>query len=447
QTHEQHQNRGAEVLSEISFADAKREGEVPEGVRDEKDYREYQQEKDAKLNEARDFILKNYSNETLLNKPGYAEIIEKFANSEELKVIIEHGFNLEELHKNGIIKTADEFLSNSKDQPSMYVTYREPLNDAKFIIDDLADACRVIDHVYDHDGSGGIGMMHDVLTAWKENDLDEVQYAFIYNSVEDKSSPLYRRLMYGAGTDSYKERTVRLIKGIPDIASEMDRWDDPGYGARILRHVYEEIETFGRRTADYEMLKDQFGESASKILWSIASELNNCFSSDPDAKELKDIYKGVLDPYNDYGIEKAKKGTILHGFDKNGEGIEVPAFTDEELIGAIYSLKNSEKIEKTAGYRLPAKYLGRHIGHLEKLGFSRESLLKIMHKNDVYVGAEEIEDMRKDGLNDTEIAYAANACKWGFCLPNGERYWVNKNFEVFSDTDLLNAALMANYDD
>ena len=55
QTHEEHQNRGAGVLSEISFADAKREGEVPEGVRDEKDYREYLAEQEAKNKEYEKF--------------------------------------------------------------------------------------------------------------------------------------------------------------------------------------------------------------------------------------------------------------------------------------------------------------------------------------------------------------------------------------------------------
>lgn len=446
---EQSQNIGAETLAQMpefnehmkSFNEAKQNGELPNGVRDEQDYQEYSQEKEAKLNEARSLLWNTYYYEDNRGQEGarYAESLREFLNSGDFKIVVESGFNLEKMFEDGILSKSD---GRYADSPIPGLAKRAALDDTEKIIGGLADFCELI---ADYPGSGDlVNEMQGIFDVWSNNSLSADQYEMIDSWITPRTD-LRSRLMYGEINNEDGElvsstcqvnHILHLIDTLPEIE---ENYDD---NSEILLRLYaDKIETKPDGIDQYvhNDIKSAFGEVAHKVFDSVLH------ASHFDGTARK-IAKSVIAP-DDFDLMREAKETY-------GWGDEGPVFSDEELLSSVYNIDPNDKTErlygsKEIGYKLP-----RHFGDLEKAGFSRDSLINIIHDKDVPVNSEEVERMREAGVSDADIAYASRAYERFVVDENGKREWhhpiddnlFHKKEEGYdpamglSDTDILNAA-------
>ena len=442
---EQNQNVGAEVLAQMpefskhmkSFSEARQNGEVPEGVRDEQDYREYSQEKESRLNEARALIWNTYYDENARESDRYAEKIKDFLGSEDLKAVVESGFSLEEMLKDNIISKAD---GRYMDNHIPGLEKRAAFNDAEEIVGDLADFCEVASG--ERDSGILFNEMKGIFDAWSDNNLDADQYEMISDWLTPNSN-LWKRLMYGEtiSEDEFTSPTIQVNHTLHLIDTLQEIEDNYGATGMALSLYDDKIKTRPDEIDCYTHsdIKSAFGEVAHGMFDSFLHE------SDINGT-AREIIKSVITSDNLDLVKKAKEETDYWDSE--------PVFTDEELLSSIYGIDPSDKTEKLYGWKEIGNKLPRHFANLEEAGFSRDSLINIIHDKNVPVHAEEVERMREAGVSNVDIAYASKAYERFVANENGERYWFdpidddldNRNKEDYdpafglSDTDILNAA-------
>ncbi|MBQ8985483.1 hypothetical protein IJ076_03015 [Candidatus Saccharibacteria bacterium] len=447
---ERSQNIGAEVLMQMpefsermqSFSKAKQNGEVPEEVRDEQDYKEYTQEKEARLNEARTLIWNTYCDEGMPDNAGYTEEVKDFLSSESLKTVVNSGFNLDEMLKDGILSKADGRYIGST-IPGL--AKQSAFNDAKEIIGDLADFCELTADMPSPEYF--VNEMRGIFDNWHKNSLKAAQYATINNWITPGTG-LRNRLMYGEVIDEngvltinteQVNHTLHLIETLQGI---QDRYDP---NCDILLRLYvEKIKTKPEEISQYlhNDIKSAFGKAARKRFDAVLDSI--CYDG-----AARDVAKSVITAYDFDLIKKAKEAT-----DRTNEWFVEPLFTDEELLSSIYDIDPSDKTEKLYGRKEAANRLPRDFAALEEAGFSRDSLLNIIHDKNVPIHIKEVVSMRRAGISDVDIAYASKAYERFIVDEDEERDWFNPiNNDFFarekegydpafglSDTDILNAA-------
>lgn len=436
------ENNGVETLANMpafeehmkSFAEVKQTGEVAEGVRDRQDYDEYQQEKQARLAEAQNFIKNSYYDENLPVDENYNQEVAGFLNSKNLQIVAERGFDLAKMNQLGLIARFD---GTSTGRARAFA-------DTSEIVDDLASFCEVADK--QDNGNDLISAMHGIFSAWKDNGISAPQYEMVCQFLPPMTN-LSHRLKYGeivseegraVEEESILKHSIRYMREIPnmEVESVADRVMEAAcFVDKKEGELNSKIVTI--------QLKAALGELSHAMLTRLIYdkiEEEEAWTFDIDDAKL--TVKEAITCYDFEAIKAAKAAQLLDE-DDDGWGMHIPAFSDEELLGAMYDLKDSdiENADKTYGQKEPAYKLARHFGMLERAGFSKKSLLRIIHNSDMTLHTEEIEDMRSAGVNNAEIAYAANAYKNCY-IRDGKREWINEDLAEFSDTDLLDAAIM-----
>ncbi|MBR3253009.1 hypothetical protein IKF84_02980 [Candidatus Saccharibacteria bacterium] len=421
-----------------TFDDAKRNGTVPEGVRDKQDYEEYKQEQNAKLNDAQKLIWETYYDENRIQeRSGYKDRIMSFMGSEDLKVVVKSGFNLEDLFKDGILSKAD---GRYLDSPIPGLAKSLALDDTEKIIGDLAGFCEVASG--ERDSGILFNEMKGIFDAWSDNNLDADQYEMISDWLTPNSN-LWKRLMYGEtiSEDGFTSRTIQVNRTLHLIDTLQEIEENYGATGMALDLYNDKIKTRPGEIDYYTHndIKSAFGEVAHGMFDSFLNE------SDINGT-AREIIKSVITSDNLDLVKKAKEETDCWDSE--------PVFTDEELLSSIYGIDPSDKTEKLYGRKEVANRLPRHFADLEKAGFSRDSLLNIIHDKNVPVHAEEVERMREAGVSNADIAYASRAYERFVVDKNGEREWydaidddlLERKKEGYdpafglSDTDILNAA-------
>lgn len=409
---------------EKSFDELRRDGEVPEGVRDEQDYKEYLEEQQAKnkeilskLGESQEFVQKYYYPDKYTGHDK--EDLEKFINSEELMIIAQYGFTLPELAEKGII-SKDRYEENGKEYWRHFRT-DELFRDTENIVSCIADCLSL-----HSDGLPFAIKMKEVFNKWDNpQTLNTDDYDFIN---EIPLPTLSSRLKFGnpnylerdTGNQDNKSIYEHTMKTLVDWAT---------YDGRLSRDYNEyEVASDMLHVANHILPKDKADLSEDHrrdIEAALGVTANECLSSNgfsfrqavewldgPDQETLKDLMLGSLTKREIF--EAPIKADLLVKNDSESGGHCFISVSERELLEAVYDLDyEKEKPKKIFGARSFYMNIIEDFPKLVDAGFNRQMLVDIIHdecnqyryEGDSYFGVRRAMELRKNGMSDMEIAY------------------------------------------
>ncbi len=414
-----------------SFREAKQNGTLPEGVRDEQDYQEYNEQNKAKFNEAQAFLYEHFSpsEETGITP----EAMDHFLKSEKFEAFTRSGVSLNTLLQQGIISDKMPNIPNTPYDDHKDRVFR----DMTFIVEDIGFMQIAAENGFDE-----LAEIKPIIEKWGTRPgFDEIDTGEIVLA-QTMGPSLQRRLLFGNPYMDVDDKNVTTLSHVYKTLDYLAADIEPGHAMD------------GR---DFEVLEQTYNLASQDQIAPLyhASDFTRRIDNDGILKEIGKVCRkqteGIArlmiadgyyskEEYPKVGkliLESASQNTVLEHYDVLREA----GFTDEELLGSIYHLKSGENIKKLGERKDPDYYLARHFGRYERAGFEQKSIIKVLHKNKVYLSAEEIEDMRKVGVSNIDIAYAGRLYK---------NYWPERGVTPekleatgFSEKDILMAALRA----
>lgn len=400
-----------------NFENARRSNEVPEGVRDEQDYMEYREETGARLREAIDFINQNFRS----NFDVKDEEVDEFLNSKDLMTVVKNGISMEDLASADLIDT---------EMPPIDVG--NIFGGKKLIDGRKAELFSGAGGVIDIIGSIAAGievssgkMTQPLKEIIRKRKAGETLNAENYSDADGFFASLRDRIMFGSPFDKNNrfQRTAELLEKVDEITSK-----NLGKG-----ELYVEV----MRRLDDGYIEDKDGILADRLG-------RVCRKNMPEVIKNLSLYEEL-----DWPDEFSEmKQLILRSSDREAiirfhNEMEEAGVSESEMLGAAYYFEDRNK---SFTRLLPDYYLARHLATLEEAGFSRDSIIDKLHDNKVRLSLEEIEDMRKDGVSDVDIAYAGRIFDHVFPKKGDESWehvWATGDWHKagFSERTALMAAL------
>lgn len=401
---------------EKSFNEAHRDGTLPEGVRDERDYQEYLVEQKAyatesveRLKESQEFIKKFYQPNEFTNHTE--NDLEEFIGSEELKAITENGFSLPRLAEKGIISSTDRWTNDGRDFTQAYWKHFKTdaiFQDAREIVGSLSMS---LDY---HDGEKRRHAAKAILRVFKKWDQPQTLDESDYDSMDE--------LLVGATLTRFKfgnpeanlpnpetidksvyEHTMRTLEIMEaSLPAPGDVPDCLFVANNILENKDIVIPPSHRKNIEAAL-----GECINRNLGFIAEDMK--YYDGATQKELKNL---ILRSLTKQDLFDPNQKELLN-IKEDEDSYKYISISEDELLKSVYVLDYHEK--------LPTKYIGERdvdtavlhdFPKLLEAGFNRAKLIDIIKESnavrfegDHYYGVRQAKKMREMGMDDKEIAY------------------------------------------
>ena len=479
-----------------SYEEARRDGTLPEGVRDEQDYREYQEQKRAYAGE-----IERKRNEKIRESYDFLKNSEPIAYTDDMidALLYEEDFKKEkdengkEKYKRNENGELIPFINKDKLKPSFEYIFNngislKDLSDGQ-IIDMRFDSPRTINEFVEsyyfitdseyfpefNKQYEPIRSLHNIIESRKNHaELREESRDFAYacypngdiNNNADypyEDNDIAERLLFGGSTHSKETMMPGLSAEIKRVCTQdsLEKYLD-----RIghLSDKSMEIETY---YLPYSYLEDStlqmYREAQEYIGKSVWENMHNIFSYIENNK-IYEPYDIAPDDWDELAPNSWQEsyiqimGTALLRYIECGYGVPLQGYKETDLNPTSIGLGEAMMMAGISPDTILDTYFGgehginanykpayahleaRHIGELLNIGIPRESIItNIRNKNEkhdlrgVSIQEKEIKRMREAGISNSEILDAMAADAQLLAHDPFGRY----HREGFTDADVM----------
>ncbi len=421
-----------------TFEDAKNNNEIPAGVRDEQDYAEYNQELEARLKEAKDFMYEHFGQ--CIDSDGDTKV-DSYVNIPTFEAFARSGLSLTTLLNKGIISVkSPDTGSNLAPDPWGKDLLLEDVSDI------IADIGALFLYKERNEDYGTFDSLKATIEKWDNpSELTRDDITHIISGTE--KGTLERRLLFGnpftEDDSSLVNHTTKTLAYITeggydtdtnvDIVKEID-WS-------LKEHVLgtsSQLKNREYQTGTENKIKGAIGKAIRARIDDFVEDYKNC---DKNYRLLDRDEVGQL-IFSSVGLKDICE---LGGGD-------IP---ESSLIEAVFYSDQKDNVYKEHDGRnfYNAWTLPQYVGRLLESGFKKNTLIEAMHNLNKDIIVEPIHNgigkMRDAGLTDADIAYSLHAYEYYYPGSdenddeNDPPKWDIKEYEDadFSDKDLLKAAL------